>query len=89
MARSARTPKAIAERVNGILKGELLERKYKSIKDARRAVAEAVSVYNNERPHMSIEMLTPAEAHNRTGPLKRYWKNYFRYSGCEAFQPIV
>lgn len=80
---------AIAERVNGILKGEFLEPRYKTLEDARRAVDQAVSIYNNERPHSSIEMLTPAEAHNRTGPLKRYWKNYFRYSGREAFQPIV
>jgi transposase InsO family protein len=80
---------AVAERVNGILKQEYLLKEYKNLPEAKRAVAEAVSLYNNERPHMSIEMLTPAEAHTRTGPLKRYWKNYFRYSKVEAFQAIV
>jgi transposase InsO family protein len=80
---------AVAERVNGILKQEYLMKEYKNLPEAKRAVAEAVSLYNNERPHMSIEMLTPAEAHTRTGPLKRYWKNYFRYSKVEAFQAIV
>lgn len=75
---------AIAERVNGILKQEFLEKKYKNIFEARRAVAEAVNIYNNERPHSSIDMLTPAEAHNRTGELKRRWKNCFRQNKAEA-----
>jgi transposase InsO family protein len=77
---------AIAERVNGILKQEYLEKKYKNIFEARRAVDEAVSLYNNERPHMSINMLTPSQAHNRTGELKRRWKSYFQYNKAEAFQ---
>ena len=68
---------AIAERVNGILKDELLEKRFESFGEARERVAEAVSVYNHHRPHLSIDMLTPAEAHARTGSLKRLWKNYF------------
>lgn len=76
---------AIAERVNGILKQEFLPRQCTSISEARRAVEEAVDIYNNERPHSSIEMLTPAEAHTRSGELKRHWKNYFR-PNREAFQ---
>jgi len=67
---------AIAERVNGILKQELLERRFDCFAAAERAVAEAVSIYNYLRPHLSIDMLTPAEAHERNGSLKRHWKNY-------------
>lgn len=77
---------AIAERVNGILKQEFLLEKYRNLPEARRAVAVAVSLYNNERPHSSIDMLTPAEAHDRTGELKKHWKNYFRYNKAEALQ---
>jgi transposase InsO family protein len=77
---------AIAERVNGIIKQEFLDTKYANIPEARRAVAEAVSIYNNERPHSSIENLVPAEAHNRTGELKKHWKNYFRKDKAEEFQ---
>lgn len=77
---------AIAERVNGIIKQEYLLEKYRNLVEARRAVAEAVSFYNYERPHSSIDMLTPAEAHERTGELKKHWKNYFRYNKVEAFQ---
>lgn len=65
---------AIAERVNGILKQELLEKRFENFEKARRAVDQAVSVYNHLRPHLSIDMLTPAEAHEHKGQLKRRWK---------------
>lgn len=68
---------AIAERVNGILKDELLRKGFVNLLHARSSIDEAVSTYNHLRPHLSIEMLTPAEAHTRTGTLKRMWKNYF------------
>jgi len=68
---------AIAERVNGILKQELLEEKYHSFKEASEAMDMAISVYNNQRLHSSIDMLTPACAHLKTGKLKRHWKNYY------------
>lgn len=67
---------AIAERVNGILKDELLARKFGSFEDAQREVATAVSTYNDLRPHLSCDMLTPTAAHTRSGTLKRRWKNY-------------
>ena len=68
---------AIAERVNGILKQELLAKSFSSLSEARRQVAQAVSTYNHLRPHLSIDMLTPAEAHATSGPLTRRWKNYY------------
>ncbi len=80
---------AIAERVNGILKGELLDRYFDSLADARREVAIAVSTYNNLRPHLSIDMLTPAVAHTRKGELKRRWKNYYSTRKMEVPYPTV
>ena len=68
---------AIAERVNGILKDELLEKRFENFTQARSEVAQAVSTYNHLRPHLSIDMLTPAQAHTKTGELKRRWKNYY------------
>lgn len=68
---------AIAERVNGILKQELLAKSFASFTEAVRQVTQAVSIYNNLRPHLSIDMLTPAEAHAAYGPLKKRWKNYY------------
>lgn len=68
---------AIAERVNGILKDELLDKSYLDYKEAVRSVSIAISIYNHQRPHGSIDYLTPIEAHFRSGKLKRRWKNYY------------
>lgn len=68
---------ALAERVNGILKDELLEQQYLSFGKAKQAIAIAINIYNHQRPHSSIDMLTPAEAHFREGELKKRWKNYY------------
>lgn len=72
---------AIAERVNGILKNEWLDGyKPKSKTDAKRYITRIISLYNNKRPHLSIDMLTPEQAHTRTGTLSRCWKNYWKQS---------
>jgi len=69
----------LAERVNGILKEELLEDVFLSLSVAREQVAIAISIYNFQRPHLSIDMLTPAEAHNSEGPITKRWKNYYSH----------
>jgi transposase InsO family protein len=69
---------ALAERVNGILKDELLEVSYSSLTEAQQAVAMAISTYNHQRPHSSVDMLTPVIAHTKTGELKKHWKNYYK-----------
>ncbi len=69
---------AIAERVNGILKAELLEEVFIDYKAAQTAVAIACSTYNYLRPHGSIDNLKPIEAHQRTGEIKKRWKNYYQ-----------
>lgn len=68
---------AIAERVNGIIKQEFLSSCYDNFAQAATAIKEAINIYNNERRHSSIDMLTPHEAHSMTGELKRHWKNYY------------
>lgn len=68
---------AIAERVNGILKQELLEKRFSGFREAEESIAEAISTYNHLRPHLSIDMLTPEQAHEQTGELKRLWKSSF------------
>lgn len=55
---------AIAERINGILKYEFgLKRVLPNLAVARKMVKEAVEVYNNERPHWSLDLKTPELAH--------------------------
>jgi putative transposase len=68
---------AIAERVNGILKMELLHQTYEDIPSAVQSVKRAVTVYNTLRPHSSLDMMTPDKAHEMKGPIKRRWQNYY------------
>jgi transposase InsO family protein len=69
---------AIAERVNGILKQELLEEVYSNIKQAQSSAEIAIDTYNQLRPHSSVDMLTPDKAHMQTGPIKRRWRSLFK-----------
>lgn len=78
---------ALAERVNGILKDELLQVSYSSLQQAQKQIAIAISIYNNQRPHSSIDMLTPAKAHLKTGELKRKWKSYYHAKPKEGIMP--
>ena len=56
---------ATAERINGILKGEFsLDSVFTSRRDATMAVDNAIHIYNNLRPHMSLNYKTPSEIYN-------------------------
>ncbi len=66
----------IAERINGILKTEFkLNAVFKSRPEALLAVKIAIDAYNNNRPHMSCNYLTPVAAHLTSEPLVKCWKN--------------
>jgi len=68
---------AMAERINNTLKNELLKGfRPHSIDELRMAIANAVEFYNYERPHMSINMMTPAEAAMCTGEIDKCWTSY-------------
>jgi transposase InsO family protein len=70
---------AIAERVNGILKTEwIYDEQFDTIRQVAKRIKEIVYAYNELRPHLSIEMLTPSQAHEKEGKLKRHWKNYYK-----------
>lgn len=70
---------AIAERINGILKQEWLnDMKFKTKQEVSKQVGLIIDIYNTERPHSSIEMLTPAQAHSMQGKLQRLWENYYK-----------
>ena len=70
------TDNAIAERVNGILKTEVIyrEHRFKSLQDARERIASFIGFYNDLRPHASIGMKAPSEAHMENGPQRCTWK---------------
>jgi putative transposase len=55
---------AVAERVNGILKQEyLLDAEFVDLAHARRAIQQAIYLYNYKRPHWSLGLRKPAEVH--------------------------
>jgi len=55
---------ALAERINGILKQEYgLGGTFVDLRQAAKAVRQAVSAYNEERPHMALAKRTPSEVH--------------------------
>ena len=68
---------AVAERINRTIKDEFFkDLRFSSITEVRDAITKAVEFYNNERPHMSIDMMTPAQAAKCNGELKKWWKSY-------------
>lgn len=69
---------AIAERVNGILKCEWINQvKFKTIDETEKQISRIIRTYNYNRPHSSVNMLTPSKAHKLSGVLERKWKNYY------------
>lgn len=75
------TDNAIAERINGILKSEYID-EFTKVRgyELDYAVNQAIYRYNQLRPHLSCDMMTPNKAHKQVGLLKKRWKNYYKLS---------
>lgn len=70
---------AIAERVNGILKQEYLYHySNNNLNQAIENLHLAVKLYNQQRPHLSIGLLTPEIVHKNNLKCEKLWKNYYR-----------
>jgi transposase InsO family protein len=68
---------ALAERVNGILKSEFnLYSSQLGFEQTCALITATITAYNEQRPHSSCDFLTPEQAHQRQGPLKKRWKQY-------------
>lgn len=66
---------AIAERINGILKYEfLIIDGFKNHLEALKVIKESIGIYNDERPHLSCEMLTPNQTHLQQEIQIKKWK---------------
>ncbi len=55
---------------------------YKTYQDALERISGFILFYNETRPHYSIGMKTPSEAHTETGPQKIMWKPVGTLSGA-------
>ena len=67
---------AIAERVNGILKTELISSYYDTIDNASIHIARCITIYNYRRRHSSLNWQIPNDVHQQQVPQIRRWKNY-------------
>lgn len=56
---------ALAERVNGILKQEFFHEICNTGKELELLIKESIEIYNNERPHLSLQMKTPNFVHEK------------------------
>lgn len=70
----------VAERVNGILKGEYLESyQVNTFEQAKELLDKVIERYNQERPHMSIGNLVPEKVHSQQlNKGEQKWKNYYK-----------
>ncbi|HLO36891.1 MAG TPA: IS3 family transposase [Lacibacter sp.] len=65
---------ALAERINGIMKHEYIKYvKIESVQKAEAMITDLIARYNHTRPHLSINMLTPAVVHELELPVNRRW----------------
>ena len=57
---------ALAERINGILKQEFLLHKCNTGEELDKFIGESIKIYNDKRPHLSLDMKTPNFIHEKT-----------------------
>ena len=67
---------AIAERVNGILKQEFnIDRNIKNLDVKMELIKNTIKIYNNKRPHLSNQMLTPMQMHKQDELKRKIYKS--------------
>ena len=66
---------AVAERINGILKSEFgIDEVFENYELLELQVLQSIALYNQLRPHMSIGLLTPNNAHKQRTVKLKTWK---------------
>ena len=83
---------AASERVNNTIKNELLRgERFTSVRQVRETLARRIRFYNEERPHMSLNMCTPLECRNMTGVIYKKWdrkqEKYLKPENGQVIQP--
>ena len=72
---------AVAERIHKTIKEEFTDDRqinFCNIDEAKTEIKKFIEFYNRQRPHRSVQWLTPHEAYQCTGTLRRVWKTYRR-----------
>ena len=67
---------AVAERINGIIKQEFIGEKLNlNLSLMKELIKESINIYNNKRPHLSCQMLTPSQMHLQDQVKIKTYKN--------------
>lgn len=72
---------AVAERIHKTIKEEFTDDRqisFSNFDEAKTEIKKFIEFYNQQRPHRSVQWLTPNEAYKCTGALRRVWKTYRR-----------
>ena len=72
---------AVVERIQKTIKEEFTKDRqinFCNIDIAKSEIKKFIEFYNRQRPHRSVQWLTPNAAHQCTGALRRVWKTYRR-----------
>ena len=72
---------AVAERIHKTIKEEFTDDRqiyFCNTDEAKTEIKKFIEFYNQQRPHRSVQWLTPNEAYQCTGALRRVWKTYRR-----------
>ncbi len=81
---------ALAERINGIIKGEFnLYSSQENFGETYERIVRSVATYNEIRPHSSCDYLTPCQAHQKEGELKKRWKKYPKKCSKNKCQEVL
>jgi transposase InsO family protein len=65
--------------MNGIIKSEFnLYSSQFGFEKTSALIKKTIDTYNQLRPHASCDYLTPNQAHQKFGTLKKRWKNYYQ-----------
>ena len=68
----------LAERMNRTFKDTFgLDENFATFDKANHQTEESIRYYNERLPHSSIDMLTPDQAHQQEGKLKKHWTYYW------------
>ena len=69
---------AIAERINGTIKNEMLSGiDIEEVEAGISLMGKAIGLYNKVRPHLSLDFHTPQEAYLMEGKIERRWKTSY------------
>jgi putative transposase len=71
---------AVAERIHKTIKEEFTDERqinFCNIDIAKTEIKKFIEFYNQQRPHRTVQWLTPNQAHQCTGALRRVWKTYY------------